>query len=509
MPSAKKLTVSQAFKLYHDPKRGPLPGFSPHWQKLHARVRSLWLEHLGAGHPWDTIRRADVHAYAMRRLQRVGPRQVEIELKALQAVANWLVRYAELDVKNPTRGFDWRRLRKGHEPRRPRYTDEELAALADVAWDVDPRFGLFLALAVETGQRAGALRRLRRSHIDRAHPKGVSDVAPHGWIVFSADLMKAGAETVVYLTAEARAALKRAWDGHLRERERAWIMEGTDYPLFPAELDPENPVDRRRLLDWLEEAESRARVPHVPGRGFHGIRRRVVDRLAEEGAPPDVLQAAGGWRSPQMALAVYREQGSKAALGRVRELMEKWSHGRGFSEEEREEFTREVVYLLGGRQPQGLARSLLDALFATAEPLGAETAWAARTVLGHLLSLLNYELLPEDANPIDGWNPYPRAVAEMLEEAARLAGREPSRPWDEPPPELDVPDGLTYTLPGNGANVFVWEVARPLTASVLAQLAALGAQDWHVEVAAGAGLWLPGFPVVVRLSREPIPHSAP
>jgi hypothetical protein len=288
-------------------------------------------------------------------------------------------------------------------------------------------------------------------------------------------------------------------------------MEGADYPLFPADRDPNKPVNRRRLLAWLEEAECRARVPHVPGRGFHGIRRRVVDRLAEEGAPPDVLQAAGAWRSPQMALAVYREQGSKAALTRVRELMEKWNCGRGLSEEERQELTREMTVLLGGRPPEGLARSILEAFFSVAEPVGAETAWATRTVLGHLLSFLNYELLPSGGEPTDGWEPYPAGMAQALEEGRESAGGDVGLPWDrarcELPPELDVPDGVTYTLPGSDADVFVWEVPRPLVAAELEQIAALSAEGWHVEVAAGAGLWLPRLPIVVRLSRAPIPRS--
>lgn len=325
------LSLGTAFDSYRDPARGPTCAFTPQWRATVDRALARWIRHFGAVRPWDSITRADVQAYVLRRLQRVGPRQVEIELKALQAVANWLVRYAELDVKNPLRGWDWSALRRGHRPKRPRYTVAEVERLLGCAWDVDPRLGLFLELLWQTGKRGASVLGLQRSCVNRPrHPMPTLTIAPHGWVVIPARFDKNRVERLQLLTPKAKAALERGFRWHLRELEARYLGEGRDYPLFPsgklrkgvARQTARTPLVRRQLLALLVRTERAAGIVHEPGRGFHGIRRLLVDRFLSEGATDAEIMEWFGWSSARMAHD-YRSETNIEMLATLRALRER------------------------------------------------------------------------------------------------------------------------------------------------------------------------------------------
>lgn len=328
-----KISIAEAFALYHDPDRGPLSQVSRGWRTSNERARRRFESHFGPERVWNSIRKADLRAYVARRSREgCGIRGIETELKIFSVVSNWLVADEEIEVRNPAAGFlksrTWRELKAGYEPARERYRGEEVEAIRTAAWNVDPRLGLLVALADETGQRIGALLQLTRSCVDAELNPSPGDRAPHGWILFPAKSTKNRKRQVCFLTSGARADLERALGGYLEVLDSLWKLKGRDYPLFPSGPVRDGVALGTRCMEksntrkLLCRAEQKAQLEHVERRGWHAFRRRFTDVLAENGATADHLQVALGHSTPGLAAEVYREQGSFAALAQVRELRE-------------------------------------------------------------------------------------------------------------------------------------------------------------------------------------------
>jgi len=114
------------------------------------------------------------------------------------------------------------------------YTEEEGRSLVRMLWTVHPVAGWMGTVAFQTGRRIGAIRTLKREHI----------TTEPGWtlIAFPGETDKARNSGV--------AAVHE-------------LPERTDWSVPPYE----------HCVAWLEAAETRAGISHLPGRGWHGLKR--------------------------------------------------------------------------------------------------------------------------------------------------------------------------------------------------------------------------------------------
>lgn len=200
---------------------------------------------------------------------------------------------------------------------RPRYTQAEILRILVRSWDVDPRLGFALAIGAE--YRGGQVARARRSHLDVE--AGTFRIPGRG--------KKQG--TVVHLTKGQRAAVTRALTGYLAGLEALYQGgELADYPLFPGGLlhgrvlvrteertevlrtvrdhADRKPPEKRTWQTWWREAETKAEIEHVPGRGWYGGRRGLLDVGMEAGLVGEALQEHGGWSNTQTPSEVYRDK---------------------------------------------------------------------------------------------------------------------------------------------------------------------------------------------------------
>lgn len=64
------------------------------------------------------------------------------------------------------------------------------------------------------------------------------------------------------------------------------------------------PVSRHLMRDWWQYGEALAKVPHVPGLGWHSLRRKFATELKH--VPLKDLCYLGGWKEPQTVLKCYQ-----------------------------------------------------------------------------------------------------------------------------------------------------------------------------------------------------------
>lgn len=328
------LTIAEGLARVLDPQTGRYPVKSAHRREVETAVQfaaRTW----GKDRTWNSIRRADLRQLwraritELRAAGEIGHRGAEITVARILTVAAWL-RQEELveagacvigrEWKQELRS-DWRALSgeaRDPEPRRPRHSLQEMIRLLEAAWEVDPRFGLLLALGAEL--RLGQVARCRRSDLDME--SGTLQVPSSG--------KKRG--VLEKLTGGQRASLQRAFAGYLRELEGA----RADYPLFPQGqmpggrkgepvADPERhgsaaPLDRATIRKWFLACEERAGVPHMPRRGTYGVRRLAVDEYKRRGISREGLMSAGGWSDSQIPDAVYADQEASYAADEAAKL---------------------------------------------------------------------------------------------------------------------------------------------------------------------------------------------
>lgn len=330
------LTFGQAVARFIDPKSGGLPR-DPKTGKAYKRYLDRWEEAFGMGTPWNQITPAMVIGRARERA-RAGHVPVALnEARVLRLLFRWLIGPARIPgLLNPMDGFPWKKLAEGHEPKRPRYSRDQLAAIVKVRHEVDPRFALYLALMDDSGARSKAVRLLMRSALDVSldSPPSAAE-APHGWLLFPA--LKGQRAPLHLLTAFERRELEVALSGYLRNLEAAYQAgDLPDYPLFPgARLADKNEkvvelaqggalrrADATVVTEWLADAEELAGVDHVRGRGYHGVRRTVADLLYEE-LGLDGLTTAMAWSSRSTPEQIYVDHRRMPDRVRAREAMER------------------------------------------------------------------------------------------------------------------------------------------------------------------------------------------
>lgn len=300
---------------------------------------------LDAQLPWTALTPAEARALWRRMADRhlasngeeFGVRAAEGVIDAIYSVSAWL-REEHLIAPDTARApAQWRKALKEEwsqrtgkrrsRPHRPRHTVDEyrriFAAINDPR--VDPRIRLTIELAAEcrTGQ---VLRCTRRVLMLPEMPPNEYESAPAGSLG-QIEIPGAGKKygEVVVLTPEQRYAVDDALAGYLANYEaavRAKQME--DYQLFPGSkmrmLDPSGrqwtrkvrvgakPLSRDGARVAFKELEAIAKVNHVEGRGWHGLRRIAAD-LAESATTDDrVKDRLGGWQDSATRKQIYQDR---------------------------------------------------------------------------------------------------------------------------------------------------------------------------------------------------------
>lgn len=326
----RSLTILESINLVQDPDRGLYPENSQHRREVLRSMR--FAAETWGNKQWREVRRDDFTALGRARVRvlrardHLGYRGAEKLVKDVLGVANWLRDKERIPADcgmAPRRWVKdlkafWRKyagVQIDYKPARPRHTVDEYRRLLSAAWRVDPRFGLMLDLGA--GFRLGQVVRVLRSHLK---------VDP-GHLEIPGTGEKPGAHLI--LTPGQRVSVDRALSGHLRLLEEKWATEGIDYNLFPQgklprpgviEVDRGH-VSRPCLSRWFLAAEGLAGIPHMEGRGAHGLRRMTVDHALSEKISLSGLQAAGGWANADMPTRVYAEhhgEDARAEASRLR-----------------------------------------------------------------------------------------------------------------------------------------------------------------------------------------------
>lgn len=327
---AAPLTLERTWALISDRKTGAYPTNTPHRKEVErelARAARI----LGADTAWATIGKPHYLRLMRTRVDELRARGLsamrgaEVTMQRIHAIAAWLRDNDHIPADAAVPSSKWhadlvKYVEESHGGRapasaNPRHTLEEMRALIVRAWDVDPRFGLLMAIGAE--QRLGQVARCRRSDLNLEHR--TVKVPGRG---------KKSAPTIL-LTAGQMASVERALTGYLVR------MEATcpDYPLFPGVklkrqavkvdgkykrvgpiyMDPRTmahapAVTGTGIRKWFRETERRCGIPHLSGRGTYGVRRVAIDAAKAAGISREGLKAHGGWKDTQVPDAIYAEQ---------------------------------------------------------------------------------------------------------------------------------------------------------------------------------------------------------
>jgi integrase len=198
---------------------------------------------------------------------------------------------------------------------RPRYTEEEAQAL----WAALEVVSAPLRLLVTIGApelRLGQVARVRRSDV-------VLDLGTGAHGFGRVRVPGAGTKTGTWIDLDqhARRALEHELtDGYLTALERTFRNgELDDYPLIPGgplhdgrarfTAPAPSPISMSTLRRWYRAWEEAAGIAHVPGRGWHALRRMAADLGAGRSNDSAVLDRLGSWRPGSgVRERVYRDR---------------------------------------------------------------------------------------------------------------------------------------------------------------------------------------------------------
>ncbi|MEO7986929.1 MAG: tyrosine-type recombinase/integrase [Gemmatimonadales bacterium] len=314
---AGKITLARLFGLYlahHSPRK------TADEQGEDRRRVELWIRVLGADkNPHKIIRReleafvearrsgginARGHAQPPEKQRPVRARPVEADVNWLRWLCNWATEWQEesgrhLMRENPLRGFTPPTEKN---PRRPVASDDRYEAVRAVAdqvvmeirWDGHRRerrsyLAEILDLVAGTGRRITPVCFLRAE--DLRLP--ATPATPHGAIHWPAATDKMGRESTVPISPTVRAALIRVLEGR-------GIASGY---LFPSPIDPDRPVNKDLVRQWLRQAERLAKLEPQQGSAWHAYRRGWA--TARKHLPLADLAAAGGWKGTEALQRCY------------------------------------------------------------------------------------------------------------------------------------------------------------------------------------------------------------
>lgn len=374
-PSAETLTLKEGFALALDKTRGKYASIDTRryddmvrWESrlfgLKPGTRAL----INPSLPWAALQLRDVRAlwrimadaFIRTEGREFGLRVAEQIVDALFSVSSWLREESRIapDASRPPDGWrkklreEWAQ-RTGdplHRPHRPRHSVDEFrrifAALNDPR--VDPRIRLAIEIAAEcrTGQVLRCTRRMLT--LTDALPSEYEKLPAGslGQIVIPGAGKKHG-ETVV-LTPEQRRAVDDALAGYLVNYETAWHAEEVDdYFLFPGKamrmLDDSGRRWARRVRVGVNaltrdgarvlflRLEAIAKVGHVQGRGWYGLRRQAAD-MAETATNDDrVKDRLGGWQDSETRKSIYQDRETDELRAHAASVRRKLRIGRGLT----------------------------------------------------------------------------------------------------------------------------------------------------------------------------------
>ena len=181
------------------------------------------------------------------------------------------------------------------------YSLEEIAALVVPSGQVDWRLTLLVNVAYDTGRRRGAIRHLK-----------AEDLTLEGgdlWITFRQAYDKGRKKDRLVPVSEETGQLVA--DALEREEVRAggWLLPGGLLGQRSPEKFWQQPVSTGALNRMLKHAEELLGIPHVAGRGFHGIKRRHVTESWEIASGDAALVGdVTGNVDAKLLRSVYRQQ---------------------------------------------------------------------------------------------------------------------------------------------------------------------------------------------------------
>lgn len=283
----RRRTVGELLAAYHEARE-------PDWKAEHRRtqrlLRGFWTQALGKATP----------------LRDVTPDRVERVVQTGARAKAWSARTRQKHLKYIVAAMNYARKKKKwiseaedlsavelpkSDARGPAYSREEMAALRDAAPDVGVLVAAAIEVAYATGRRLTAIRTLPVSAY-RVETVAGREV---GVVTFPKETDKAGRAGEAPLTAAARRAVERLLE---RPAVRASGL------LFPSgDTGRREPLRRKRwhsisgkdLTDLLHAVERKAEVEEVPGRAWHGIKRRTVtDQRRAYGGDMGVVSRQSG-----------------------------------------------------------------------------------------------------------------------------------------------------------------------------------------------------------------------
>ena len=326
-----KLTLARLFALYEQYRT---PRKTEHEQRADKRRAQLWAQFLGGKKDPHTVSLRDWEAFTDARLsgaidargcvpegkpRPVRKRAVEADLLWLRWVFNWAVKWrtpdgAFLMRENPVRGYERPTEKNVRRPVATQDRYEKVRAHTDqismeIRWNgkrEERRSYLseILDIVNGTGRRITAVCELRYDDLRL-------DLKPHGAIRWPAETDKEQVEWLVPISPQVRRALDRTLG------ERAVIGGGL---LFPKPDNPNRPVSRHLVRDWLLKAERLAKVPKQQGTLWQAYRRKWATERKH--LPVVDVAAAGGWSETSSLTLCYQQADQQTMLKVVLEAGE-------------------------------------------------------------------------------------------------------------------------------------------------------------------------------------------
>lgn len=335
-PASEVCTLAQTWPLLIDEGSGKYPFETPYRKELEGALKYA-RKLLGDDFAWVSFDHATLQKLVRARaLEIMATNDEAVGFRAAEVLGTRLLTIMTVlrdreqripSAQNIPGGRTWREelqkfieQKRGVEmpdPERPRYTHAEILRILAKAWEVDPRLGFATALGAE--YRGGQVVRGRRTHLD---------VAAKTFTIIGRGKKRG---TVVHLTDGQMTAVQRALTGYLAPLEQQYQAKGiAEYPLFPGGMlhgmirkddgreealhtvddhATREPPVKRTWIKWWIEAEKLANVDHVPGRGWYGGRRILLDVAVEdEQVQDEVMQEIGGWANTRTPQDIYRNK---------------------------------------------------------------------------------------------------------------------------------------------------------------------------------------------------------
>src|SRR5262249_50049064 len=263
-----------------------------------------------SGKKVSQITSADLRAYQLVRIEKVGSRTVNLELKVLRQLLQTARCWSGLAA-------DYKPLKENHQGPGKALTSEEETNLFKIAMNDPNASAAFFAaiIAANTTIRGCELKALRLKDVDLMNP--------------TVTIRRGGTKTnagarIIPLNETAMWAFRR-----LLQRAQALGCTEPDHYLFPAFVfrRPRNGESRKGSgydptkpqVSWRTGWQNLIKKAGLVGFRFHDLRHHCITKLAENGTADQVLMAISGHVSKAMLdhYSHVRVEARKAALAAI------------------------------------------------------------------------------------------------------------------------------------------------------------------------------------------------